>query len=184
MTWLRQPGGRGLDWDGVTAMFPRAADSVTRLHRVIWERGDPALLELCRLRIAALLEFEAGLRIRSEKARAAGLTQDKIESLNLWPTSPLFSERERACLALAEQLLMDASGMTDEIVDDVLEHLPPSECYALVQAVSAMETLHCTRPSTITRRAISATARRRRCGWPTPASCGPRAPRTRSGPAP
>jgi hypothetical protein len=31
--------------------------------------------------------------------------------------------------------------MTDEIVDDVLEHLPPSECYALVQAVSAMETL-------------------------------------------
>jgi alkylhydroperoxidase family enzyme len=141
MTWLRQPGGRGLDWDGVTAMFPRAADSVTRLHRVIWERGDPVLLELCRLRIAALLEFEAGLRIRSEKARAAGLTQDKIESLNLWPTSPLFSERERACLALAEQLLMDASGMTDEIVDDVLEHLPPSECYALVQAVSAMETL-------------------------------------------
>jgi alkylhydroperoxidase family enzyme len=108
---------------------------------VIWEQGDPVLLELCRLRIATLLEFEAGLRIRSEQARGAGLTESKVESLNLWPTSPLFSERERACLALAEQMLMDASGMTDEIVDEVLEHLPPSECYALVQAVNAMETL-------------------------------------------
>jgi len=141
MTWLRERGGRDLDWDGVTAMFPDAAESVTRLHRVIWEQGDPVLLELCRLRIATLLEFEAGLRVRSEQARAAGLTGDKIESLNLWPTSPLFSEKERACLALAEQLLMDASGMTDEIVDEVLEHLSASECYALVQAVSALETL-------------------------------------------
>lgn len=141
MTWLRQRGGDDLDWDGVAAMFPDAADSVTRLHRVIWEQGDPVVLELCRLRVATLLEFEVGLRIRSAQAQAAGLAESKIESLNLWPTSPLFSERERACLALAEQLLMDASGMTDEIVGDVLEHLSPSECYALVQAVSAMETL-------------------------------------------
>lgn len=141
MTWLRQRDGRDLDWDGVVRMFPAAADAVTRLHCVIWEEGDPVVLELCRLRIATLLEFEAGLRIRSERARAAGLAESKIESLNLWPTSPLFSEKERACLALAEQLLMDASGMTDEIVGDVLEHLPPSECYALVQAVNAMETL-------------------------------------------
>jgi alkylhydroperoxidase family enzyme len=141
VTWLRQPSGRDLDWDGVTAMFTGAADSVTRLHRVIWELGDPALLELCRLRIATLLEFEAGLRIRSKQAQAAGLTENKVELLNLWPTSPLFSDRERACLALTEQLLMDASGMTDEIIDEVLGHLSPSECYALVQAVNAMETL-------------------------------------------
>jgi alkylhydroperoxidase family enzyme len=141
VSWLRGPGGADLDWHGVTALFPGAGDSVTRLHRVIWEHGDPVLLELCRLRIATLLEFEAGLRIRNARAERAGLTQDKIESLNLWPTSPLFSERERACLALAEQMLMDASGMTDEIVRDVLEHLPPPECYALVQAVNAMETL-------------------------------------------
>jgi alkylhydroperoxidase family enzyme len=141
VTWLRQPRGRDLDWDGVAAMFPDAAESVVRLHRVIWKQGDPIVLELCRLRIATLLEFDAGLPIRSEQARAAGLAENKVESLNLWPTSPLFTERERACLALAEQLLMDAAGMTDEIVDEVLEHLPPSECYALVQAVNAMETL-------------------------------------------
>jgi len=141
VSWVQGPGGVDLDWDGVTALFPAAADSVTRLHRVIWEQGDPVLLELCRLRIATLLEFEAGLRIRNARAERAGLDQDKIGSLNLWPTSPLFSARERACLALAEQLLMDTSGMTDEIVGDVLKHLPPSECYALVQAVNAMETL-------------------------------------------
>ena len=141
MSWLRGPGGADLDWDGVTGLFPAAADSVSRLHRVIWEQGDPVLLELCRLRIATLLEFEAGLRVRNARAERAGLGQEKIESLNLWPTSPLFSERERACLALAEQMLMDAAGMTDEIVDEVLEHLPPPECYALVQAVNAMETL-------------------------------------------
>jgi len=44
MTWLRTRGRRDLDWDGVTAMFPDAADSVVRLRRVIWKQGLPGVL--------------------------------------------------------------------------------------------------------------------------------------------
>jgi hypothetical protein len=54
VSWLKGPGGADLDWDGVTGLFPAAADSVTRLHRVIWEQCDPVLdtrtfLHLCPL---------------------------------------------------------------------------------------------------------------------------------------
>jgi alkylhydroperoxidase family enzyme len=57
-----------------------------------------------------------------------------------WPTSPRFDAGERACLALAEQFVIDANGVTDEQVADVTAHLGPRGCYAFVQALSVVET--------------------------------------------
>jgi alkylhydroperoxidase family enzyme len=133
--------GRTMEWEDIHARFPEAAEAVADLHRVIWDANDPVMLELCRLRIAMLLDFKPGLVLRTERARQAGLSEDKIGSLSLWPTSPLFTSRERACLALTEQILLEAKGVTDEMVAEVLRHLSPSECYSLVEAISAMETL-------------------------------------------
>jgi alkylhydroperoxidase family enzyme len=141
VTWLCDERGRELDWEGVVGYFPETADAVTRLHRTIWEQGDAVLLELVRLRIATLLRFGPGLALRSEQAKKAGLTEDKIAALRQWPTSALYDARERACLALTEQILMSANDVTDELVADVLVHLSPGECYALVEGISAMETL-------------------------------------------
>ena len=76
--------------------------------------------------------------MRSQQARDAGSAEDKIAELSSWPTSPLFSARERACLALAEQFVIDVNGVTDRQVDDVLEHLSSGECYAYVNALSAL----------------------------------------------
>ena len=139
--WLRDAGGSPLEWSGVADRFPEPVVALVELHRAVWEDTDPILLELCRLRMATLLSFEPGLRLRSPKARDAGLTEYKIGQLAQWPTSPLFDERERACLALAEQMLMDVAGTTDEMINDVLAHLTPEACYRLVQGISAMESL-------------------------------------------
>ena len=63
-----------------------------------------------------------------------------MADLAAWPTSPRFSARERACLALTEQFVMDANGVTDEQVAAVTEHLGGPGCYAFVQAISVLET--------------------------------------------
>jgi alkylhydroperoxidase family enzyme len=57
-----------------------------------------------------------------------------------WPTSPRFTPAERACLALTEQFVMDANGVSEKQVAAVTEHLGGSGCYAFVQAISVLET--------------------------------------------
>lgn len=139
-TWLPDLPPGDTDWDRVTALFPAAFEAVVELQRAAWASFDPAVLELARLRTAHLLGFRAGLAVRSGAARRAGLEEAKISALAEWPTSPLFSDAERACLALAEQFVMDANGVTDELVGAVLRHYSAADCHSFVNAVSAFET--------------------------------------------
>lgn len=139
-TWLPDLPAGDTEWERVRALFPAAFDAVADLQRTVWDSFDPVVLELCRLRIAALLRFAPGLELRSERARAAGLDEEKIAALASWPTSALFSDAERCCLALAEQFLIDANGVTDQLVDDVLAHWSPADCHTLANAISAFET--------------------------------------------
>jgi alkylhydroperoxidase family enzyme len=140
MTWLADLPAGETDWDRVSALCPDAFGAIARLVGAAWQEVDPILLELCRLRIAFVLRYNAEFERRSTKAEAAGLTNDKIAELPLWPTSPRFTELERACLALAEQFVIDANGVTDAHVAAVSHHLGPDGCYAFVQALSALET--------------------------------------------
>lgn len=139
-TWLPDLPPGETDWDRVAALFPAAFEAVVELQRAAWASFDPVVLELARLRTAQLLGFRAGLAVRSDAAREAGLDEARISALSDWPTSPLFSDAERACLALAEQFVMDANGVTDDLVGAVLEHYSAAGCHSFVNAVSAFET--------------------------------------------
>jgi alkylhydroperoxidase family enzyme len=111
------------------------------LYQAIDDVVDPVIVELCRLRIAALVGAREHLALRRPKAAAAGLTDEKIAALASWPTSPMFSAAERSCIALAEQFCMGAFTVTDADVGAVLEHLSADECYALVNGVWVIEAL-------------------------------------------
>jgi alkylhydroperoxidase family enzyme len=139
-TWLPDLPEEGTDWERVSALFPAAFDAVADLQRAVWESFDPVLLELSRLRIATLLGFQAGLVLRSRRARDAGLTEEKIGALSAWPTSDLYDTRERSCLALVEQFVMDANGVTEDMLGNVLRDLSPEQCHTFVLAISAFET--------------------------------------------
>lgn len=139
--WIEglQPGAT--DWDRFAASWPEAFGALSDVVAAAWDETDPVLLELCRLRMATLLGSPAELARRTSRARTAGLAEAKVAQLAAWPTSPRFTARERACLTLAEQFVIDANGVTDENVADVLDHLGPAGCYAFVQALSVVETL-------------------------------------------
>jgi len=140
MTWLAGLPEGGTDWDRLARLCPEAFEALSALVGAAWAACDPALLELARLRTATLLGATAESQRRSTRARAAGLTDAKLAELPAWPTSTRFSPRERACLALTEQFVMDANGVDDSLVADVTEHLGAQGCYAFVQAVSVLET--------------------------------------------
>lgn len=140
MTWLAELPAEGTDWDRAVAVWPEAFAAMSRLVAAAWTDVDPVLLELCRLRVASLLGYASEGARRSDRARSAGLTEGKLAELSSWPVSDQFTSKERACLALAEQFVMDAKSITDAHVAEVLEHLGPDGCYAFVQALSVLET--------------------------------------------
>ncbi len=136
MTWLADVPDGETDWERLASLCPEAFEALAGLERAARETIDADLLELVRLRIATLLRNPAEL---SRLGPITSVPQEKIAALPAWPTSPLFTPRERACLALTEQFIIDANGVTDNMVADVTEHLGPEGCYAFVQAVSALE---------------------------------------------
>ena len=80
------------------------------------ERVDPVLIEVCRLRMAKLLDSKLDLSLRYKPAVEAGLTEDKVAELSSYYKSPQFTERERRCIDFAEQFTLQSSAIDDEEV--------------------------------------------------------------------
>ena len=135
MTWLPGVAG-GRDLDAALALRPDVRDAFADLYDHLWETTDPQLLEVCRLRIAQLLRCDTELRVREERA---GLAEAKVAALAAYPSSPLFTDRERACLAYAERVCADAGGLTDDEVAAVRRHLSEAELVALTTALTVFE---------------------------------------------
>jgi alkylhydroperoxidase family enzyme len=129
---------------------PTELDRVWNLRRSYFElfledynasirRIDPVLAELCRLRIAQLVESELDESLRYLPAANAGLSEEKIQALADYATSALFSPRERAVLEFTEQWVIQSSSITDEDCTRLQEHLTAQEFIYLAKALSVLD---------------------------------------------
>lgn len=89
------------------------------------ERVDPVIIELARLRMAAMFGSVFAHALRYKPALAAGLTEEKIGALSRYSDSPLFTAQERACLEFAEHFAIQASSIGDEEVARLQETMAP-----------------------------------------------------------
>ena len=80
-------------------------------------RLDPALVQLVLMRVSQINGCAFCLDMHSKDARAAGETEQRLYLLPAWRETKLYSERERAALAWAEELTELASP---EAVSDAL----------------------------------------------------------------
>lgn len=128
-------------WDDVMALAPGSLGALADTARQFWPLVDPVLLELCRLRMATLLRAAGDLELRSPTACAAGLTEDKIAALPMWPSDPRFTAAERAALCFAEQFVYGGNTVTDEQVTALTEHTSAATTLTLTQALWAFEAL-------------------------------------------
>ena len=102
-------------------------------------RLDPALVELCRIRIAQLVESEFDQALRYRPAVEAGLTETKLAEVTDYPTSPLFTERERAVLEFTEQFVIQSSSISDDDCARLQQHITAEEFIHLTKALSVMD---------------------------------------------
>jgi AhpD family alkylhydroperoxidase len=137
VSWL----GTAPTLDAVFGLRPELHDAWRAFRGAFWERRlvDPVILELCRLRVAALHGCRAELGARTPAARDAGLDEARIAALADWATDPRFSAAERACLRFAEQFVLDAHGVTDEDAAAVTAALGDPGAVALVEALALFD---------------------------------------------
>jgi alkylhydroperoxidase family enzyme len=139
-TWLPLPD-TGVAAD-LLAMLPAGYEELRSLYASLWDLDiDAVTLELCRLRLATLIGSRADLAVRDPRAVAAGLDEAQVAALPAWPSSPLFSDQQRAGLGFVEQYVIDAHGITDEQAAAMHAHFTPQQLATLTIAMATFDAL-------------------------------------------
>jgi hypothetical protein len=113
MTWLPLPAGDLPERDAVLGLKEEPYAVLREALTAAWRMTDPELLDLCRLRLAQLVEAEAEL---------AGADEGVLERLATWE-SAAFGEAERAALSYAEQYHYDHTRLSEAQRSALEEHL-------------------------------------------------------------
>ncbi|MEO8692296.1 MAG: hypothetical protein ABI658_02205 [Acidimicrobiales bacterium] len=122
--------------DELFAPLPKAHEHYRALDEQIWDgRLDPALLELCRVRIAML--HRCGPQLALQRADIGA----KRAAIAQWPTSPLFSATERAVLRFTEQYVIDAQGVSDADAAGVVGGLSGPEIADFTVAIGTFDAI-------------------------------------------
>jgi alkylhydroperoxidase family enzyme len=129
-------------FDDVVGARPEYAAALRDIEDAIWTQTlvSPTILELCRLRIAQILGCTVALEYRTPRALTDRFDEALVDSLTLWPTSGRFDRRMRACLGYAEQLLIDAQEVSDELCSAVIDEVGDGGFLVLTYACGLFET--------------------------------------------
>jgi AhpD family alkylhydroperoxidase len=95
---------------------PAAMQAMRALEEASKELSIPrALRELIKMRVSQINGCAFCLNLHAPEARAAGVSQQKLDVLAAWRESPAFDAQERAALGWAEALTrIEATGAPDE----------------------------------------------------------------------
>ena len=122
--------------EAVLSDRPDVVSQLSAAHEAAWRAVEPRLLELCRVRIAMLLDCTSEAAVRTT---GIGVDEATIAELASWPTSARFDQRDRACLAFCEHYVIDVASLTDELAAGVAEHLGPQGLVDFVSGLLVIE---------------------------------------------
>jgi alkylhydroperoxidase family enzyme len=123
----------------VAALRPAYAEALREIEAAggSQDQVEPEVLELCRLRIAQMLDADP---VPTRPPVAIALDPLLVAQLRQWPTSDDYSERQRVALGFAEQLVLDAQGVSDEHAAQVIAALGEGGFLVLTYACGFFET--------------------------------------------
>lgn len=132
MTWLRETSDTPT-LDGLLAQRPELLEKYRAFYESIWEAGlvPRRLLEICRLRVAAIHDCEAEWTQREAEVE---LGAEELEALRRGDLKP-FDAVEQAALVVTELLPFAHHALTDDQVADVKAQLGDAGCVSLINAL-------------------------------------------------
>jgi uncharacterized peroxidase-related enzyme len=121
----RRKYGAVLDSALLWARAPRLFLGVAFLYGMIDRRSsplDPALRSLLTVRVSQINHCPFCVDLNSATLIKRGASMEKVEALERWRESGLFSERERAALDYAEAMTVSGSGVDDALFQRLGHH--------------------------------------------------------------
>jgi AhpD family alkylhydroperoxidase len=97
---------------------------------------DPSLLELIRIRASQLNRCAFCLELHTRQALALGEDPARLRQLSVWQDSPLFTERERAALALTDAITPCERDPLEGLIESGRSHFDRDELVQLVYAIA------------------------------------------------
>jgi len=119
-----------------TTISPDVITAVRHLYEAMYASGVAAsTLELVHLRASQINGCSACLDAGVETAQKAGVSVEKLLATSGWTESPLFTDAEKAALALTEaatRLADNPGAVTDEIWAQAAQHFDDNQLNGIV----------------------------------------------------
>lgn len=97
---------------------------------------DPVLVELVQIRSSQLNHCAYCLDMHTTDARKAGEAEERIYQLNAWEEAGLYTEKEKAALALTEAVTVLTDGFVpDEVYERAAKHFDAPELAQLIALI-------------------------------------------------
>ena len=124
----------------VSKVDPKAYEAMIGLEKYLAQSGlDQILYELIKTRASQINGCAYCLNMHTRDAMELGETAQRLFLLNAWRETELFTEKERAVLALIEEITLIANGpVSDVVYANAEKHCTPNELSAIIMAVVAI----------------------------------------------
>ena len=124
----------------IHALQPEAYNAMFSLENYLETSTlDPLLMDLVRSRASLVNGCAFCINMHTESARGRGEVEERLAALSDWRASPLFSDREKAVLAVTDQVTLIADrGLEDETYHHARRFLSETEMAQLIMLVATI----------------------------------------------
>lgn len=96
---------------------------------------NPILLELIKMRASQINGCAFCLNMHSTDARKMGETEQRLYLLNAWKETTLFTEEEKAVLALTEEVTLITNHVSDDTYNKAASFFNEQELSQIIMAI-------------------------------------------------
>jgi AhpD family alkylhydroperoxidase len=119
---------------------PGALATMFQLEKFINSPGlDKTLIELIKLRVSQLNGCAYCVAMHAKDLRKLGVEEEHIDLLPVWREAPVYTEAERAALALAEAVThISEAGVPDDLYEQVRVHYDETQFVTLIMVINTI----------------------------------------------
>jgi len=116
---------------------PDSYRAMAGLERFVSQSGvNPLHLEMIKNRASIINGCAYCIDMHTRKARSLGETEQRIYALAAWRESPLFTDEERAMLALTDEITrIGRHGVSDEVYVNITKYFNEQLIAGIIMAI-------------------------------------------------
>lgn len=120
----------------VNDVAPSLYHAYIHLENAVHGAVDPALYELIKTRASQVNGCAFCVDMHTKDARSKGETEQRLYLLSAWREAPLYTEKERAALALTEAVtLVSEAHVPDDVWDNAAKVFSQEELAGVLMAI-------------------------------------------------